>query len=145
MWSHISAWPFSFGRPGSRKGVVMPTYSFKKTNGKIVDEFMTVAQYERRFGGIGGRGKLSDGTKAVAVLTSPPKAFGGGKNVASRYPYRSWSMGCNRSQRKEMSDYLASQGCPTEIAPDGDLWIRSQGHQRKVHKALDLHDTNGTF
>ncbi len=123
----------------------MPTYSFRKANGKVVDEFMSIAEYERRFGGLGGKGQLKGGAMGTAVLTSPPKAFGGGRIKASRYPYNSWSMGCHPSQRKEMSDHLASQGCPTEVASDGDLVIRSQGHQRKVHKALGVHDRNGTF
>ena len=123
----------------------MPTYSFQKRNGEVVDEFMSIAQYVRRFGGRGGKGRLVDGTKATAVLSTPAHAPGGGKIKASRYPHRSWSMGCHPSQRKEMSDYLAGQGCPTEVAHDGDLVIRSQVHQRKVHKALGVHDKNGTF
>ena len=123
----------------------MPTYSFKKRSGKIVDEFMSIAEFTRRFGGLGGRGLLADGTKAVAVLTSAPTSPGGGKNKASRYPYDSWSMGCLPSQKKEMQDYLAGQGCPTEVTPSGDLTIRSPGHLRKVHKALGVHDKNGTF
>ena len=123
----------------------MPTYTFRKANGQVVDEFMSSAECDRRFGGLGGRGRLTDGTRVMRVLSSPARAPGGGKNKASRYPYNSWSMGCHPSQKKEMSDYLASQGCSTEVAPDGDLVIRSQGHQRKVHKALRLHDKNGTF
>lgn len=123
----------------------MPTYSFRKANGQVVDEFMSIAECKRRFGGLGGRGRLADGSKAMRVLSSPAHAPGGGKNKASRYPLKSWSMGCHPNQRREMSDFLAGQGCPTEVAPDGDLVIRSQGHQRKVHKALGVYDKNGTF
>ena len=122
----------------------MPTYDFKKRNGQVVEEMMTIAEFERRFGGLGGKGKLKNGVQAVAVMTSSPMPPGGGKNKSSRYPYYSWSTGCHPDQRHEMMDAMSKAGVPTYIREDGDVKIESAGHGRKVDKFFGVHDRNGT-
>lgn len=123
----------------------MPTYEFKTDNDECVEEMMTISEYERRFGGLGGRGRLGDGRRAVSILSTSPSAPGSGRQSASRYPYYSTALGCHPDQRAEMAKALAGMGCPTEIRADGDIKVESPGHLRKLHRINQCHDTNGTF
>lgn len=61
------------------------------------------------------------------------------------YPKVSWSIGVHPSQAKELHDKLHDAGVPTQITTGGDAVITSLDHQRKVQKALGLHDRAGWY
>lgn len=49
------------------------------------------------------------------------------------------------SSAKELSDYLAKKGVPTEVRPNGDIVYRDNDHRNKVLKARGMRDRDAGF
>ena len=63
----------------------------------------------------------------------------------ARWPIHSEAMGVAPSQAKELADYLATQGVPTEVDRSGCPVLTSPRHRKAVAEARGFFDRNGGY
>ncbi len=65
--------------------------------------------------------------------------------ISLNWPKKCDGTGVLPSQTQEASEHLASQGVPTEFAPDGRAILRDRSHRNNVLEALGLHDKDAGY
>jgi hypothetical protein len=58
----------------------------------------------------------------------------------SGWPFACYASGVQPEQRKELQDYLAKKGVPTEVNRNGDPIYRNINHRRAALKARGMFD-----
>ncbi len=80
---------------------------------------------------------LDDGRKAqrdYRAELQPTHATGAG------WPFACFASGVQPEQRKELQDYLAKKGVPTEVNGSGDPVYRNSAHRKAALKARGMFD-----
>jgi len=69
----------------------------------------------------------------------------GRRDICTNWPKKCDGTGVLPSQTREASEHLASQGVPTEFAPDGRAILRTRDHRNKVLEVLQMHDKDAGY
>ena len=63
-----------------------------------------------------------------------------GVPASAGWPMECVASGVHPSQARDLHDYLASRGVPTEVTPDGNPVYRDANHRRRALRARGIHD-----
>lgn len=87
--------------------------------------------------------RIKAASRAMLVAKPAPRARRGGRiKMRPRYPFASYGLGGNASDRGKLEALLESKGVPTEVNSEGDPIIVSDAHSERVGRALGFPKRN---
>ncbi len=112
----------------------MPMYSYTSEDGQTIERKFSMNRVPRRVT-VGSRVFHHDITAELSRR----------KDICGNWPKKCDGTGVLPSQVAEASEQLASEGVPTQFAPDGRCILESRGHRNKVLQVLGLHDKDAGY
>jgi hypothetical protein len=129
----------------------MPTYCYKREdNGEIVEKFFPIGKAPQsiEFNVINTTGSTI--AKAVTHVTAHRNIVAEQRKSkprnAGQWPRESHAFGCAPHQAKAFTEKTAAMGVPTEFSKEtGCAVIKSESHQRKLLRAMDMHNKDAYY
>lgn len=112
----------------------MPVYAYVNDAGDVIEEIHRIGKAPKRV--------TRKGVKYVRAIAVEHSGF---KDTPGNYPMRTDVEGVHPSQAKELSDYLAEKGVPTQVYSDGTVRWESRGHRREYLKARGMIDRDAGY